>query len=1188
MLNFDTVANAFLVITAATKIPPDCLIFIVIETATCTNSPVCPGHTGHHRICTMPKTSIKKLLAQIHSHVSNKEYAVATKLSKEVLEVDPENYNALVFIGVASNAQGDTHSALESYQRAIDLRPEQPLAYKGVIKTLTKPDSPVHPLILARSYYGLATTAPDQAASAFPNAVESFFNLASAEPTLVKEAVTVLRAARDSGVVDHQSFENDCIVHKICKLLSLNLPARSETPLDGLLSEREMALDAAPLSSAIDDLASVLVRNNHPSFYDGAAELVVERALWHSLRMRDVDENFALLRKLSAYEAILHIAESDCSALISPSQRETTALKGLHMSPFYSSTSRSKAVVSAMKYNAGGDIDAALRMGSFSSASGIVTKMSKKPRHYSNCTQALVASFLHLCNGGFKISLEASRAGFALACEAINDSFTCLKAMFLLLSAAALSGDRKYKEAIQTFEDVRNLARTLPDVWLEDVASRGLVETTVYAYGRASIEATKAIEEAATSSKNHFGALEITWSDAVNGHVNLDRMAALAKATLSDAKGASHTDIAKLRWEYTLLSSKFARSPAEIAAVASIRLGQMILKENGSSVDFLTKAQKCQMEAAGLVRNWVDPFAHLGFIFEQFAKHRDSEKMILRAIRCYERALGLDAVHVIASRRLVRLLNSRNMFAEAAEIARNVSDQNPKARWAFNVLGWWRTSRGRYVEAASAFQAALRGKALQSSKEKDILFGTDVGSTIEDNDLLVDVDSWRGLSVAYNAQGKTRASIACLQDAIDLVEKPTLEHTSLAESELLLARGTWRKLLHLEKAALVVFSRRSHDLSPFLKSVLGDGLMPPAVGSIQADALMYAAAAEWSHGCYRKAFQMRKEAAEMFGEWLTHLQPLHPRINCAVLFKRLGDMWMEAAGDPILENIQLVSKDFVDTAISNALSAYSKAGRFAPWDLEKRVQDIAAALQHKAILTKNGDEAKTALSLLTSVSSDGPLIAHAFLTFALLSSESMKAAAKHIALRVLRGSQLQSNCSLGAAVALAGEIFDDTDVISSAATDIVKANPTDWRAWYVIGKVREHDAKRHDWDLEMVASCENAFIEAERLGGGPAAVGGILRCVLRRLETYRGADALASRAYDEACYGVSLAGRLGAEESQLCRSFVETFIRQREQNASCEFDRLTSVRDTCALLSHIHMFPFLRDIRPVTQVSPAG
>lgn len=1132
----------------------------------------------------MPKTSAKKLLTQIRTHISNKEYVTAINLSNDVLEVEPENYNALVFIGVASNAQGDVHSALDSYQRAIDIRPELPLAYKGVVQTLTKPDSPKHPLLLSRAYYGLATTAPDQAASAFPNAVESFYVLALSDPTIIDEAIMVLRAARNSDVVTHQSFEDDCIVHKICKLLSINVPARSETSSDGVQTEREKALDTAPLSAALDDLAFVLVRNNHHSFYDGTAELVIERALWHCLRMREVDQNLAFLQKISAYDAILHVGETDCNTLVTYSHRETTALKGMHISPFCIPVSRSRAVVSAMLYNANGDIDAALRMMSLSKLSSIVSKFSKsKPAQYSNCTHALVASFLYLCNGEFKRSLEASKGGYAIACGTVNGSLMCMKALFSLLSAAALSGDSKYQEAMQKYEVVRNHARTVCDSWLEDAASCGLVETAVCAHGRESSETTKAVEDAMTSSKNHFGVLESIWSNAVNGDVKLDRMEALTQAALSDAVSASQKDEVDFRWEYTLLSPKFTRSPSEIAAVASIRLGQMILKKEGTSVISLTKAQKYQMEAAGLVREWGDPFAHLGFIFERLARHRDSEKMILRATRCYERALSTDPAHVIASRRLVRLLTSRGMLAEAAEIARNVSDRNPKARWAFNVLGWWRISRERYAEAASAFQAALRGKPLQTSREKDVLFGTDVGLTIEDNDLLIDLDSWRGLSVAYILQGKARAAIACLQDAIDLVEKPVCKHNSLVESEHLLARKTWRNLLYLEKDVLLVFSRRTPHLSPFLKSVFGDVAMPFVVDSIHSDALMYAAAAKWTYGCYRKAFWMRKETAEIFGKWLNHLQPSLPHVNCATLFKRLGDMWMEAAGDSTSENVQLVSRDFVDTALSNALVAYSKASHFAPWDSRMRAQDMAAALQRKAVLASSGVMAKTALSLLTSVSSDVSLIAHALLTSAVLSSDTLKDTVKLIVLRVLRESQSQNKRLLSASVALAGDIFGDADMATSVATDFAKADPTDWRAWYVIGKVREVDAERHDWDVKMVESCERAFIEAERLGGGPAAVGGILRCVLRRLESHLGTGTLENKTYNDACYGMSLTGRLGAKESQLCRTFVEQFIRQREQNASCEFDELVSAKDTDALHSHIHMFPFLRDIRPAPQ-----
>lgn len=1138
----------------------------------------------------MPKISVKKLLSQIRSYISEKDYSAAITASNEVLRLDPENYHALVFVGVASNAQGDVNAALESYQQAIKLRPDLPLAFKGVVQTLTNPSAPAHPLLLARAYYGLATTAPDQAASAFPTAVESFYSLALSDPSLVGEAVSVLRAARASDAFVCQSVEDDRIVHKIGRLLSINTPPQSKTPSNELQTEREKAFDTAPLSSALDDLASVLLRNNDPSFHDGTAELVVERALWRSLRMHNVDENLSFLRNISAYEAILHIAESDSSALIPPSEREIIALNGMHLSPFYLSTSRAKAIVSAMRYSATDDVDAALQMISHSKSPGAALNLSNPiPLKYTNCTHALVASFLYLCDEGFKLSLEASNAGYTLACDTVNDSYTCMKSLFSLLSAAALSGDRKYEQAIRKFKTVRDYARTVDDNWLEDAASRGLIKTTICAYGRESSDARKAVEEAATSTHNRFGVLESIWSDAIYGDVQIDRMTAFAREAIAVSSDGPHKHQAILRWEYTLLASRFSNSSAEIAAIASIRLGQMILKEEGMSIDSLTKAQKCQMEAAGLVKGWSDPFAHLGYIFEQFAKHRDPEKMILRAIRCYERALASNSAHVLAGRRLARLLICRDMLAEAAEIARRFSDRNPKGRWAFNILGWWRISRERYSEAASAFQAALRGKPRKNPKEKDTLFGTDVGLTIDDNDLLVDIDSWRGLSLAYIAQGKVGAAMGCLQDAIDLTEKPPSMYNLPVESEFVAARKSWQALLHLEKSTLIIMSRRSHHLSPFLETVIGDGLLSPMIINwVRADALMYAAAAEWSYGSYNKSFQLRNEAAKTFEEWLINFQRMQPLTNCAALYKRLGDMWMEAAGDPTVESVHLVSTDFVDAALSNALLAYSKARHMAPWDLKERSQDIAAVLQRKSVLTKNSDMAKAALNLVVSASCEAPLIAIAFMTFALLSPAPLKDAAKALAFRLSQSLQPKSKYLLDASIALMAEVSDDTDMIATVATSVARADPTDWRTWYVIGKAREVDAERHDWNVDLIESCERAYMEAERLGGGPGAVNGILRCVLRRLETYRGSENLEKKTYYDACYGLSLSGRLGGKESQLCRSLAETFIRQQERYASLEFERLVSMKDASACHSHMHMFPFLRNIRPVSQVSPAG
>ncbi|PPQ99738.1 hypothetical protein CVT24_009721 [Panaeolus cyanescens] len=75
---------------------------------------------------------VKSYLKSARDAISKKDYANAKKSSLQVLDYEPENYNAHVFLGLALLELGEYNQSEEAYEKAIKLNSTHPLAYQGL------------------------------------------------------------------------------------------------------------------------------------------------------------------------------------------------------------------------------------------------------------------------------------------------------------------------------------------------------------------------------------------------------------------------------------------------------------------------------------------------------------------------------------------------------------------------------------------------------------------------------------------------------------------------------------------------------------------------------------------------------------------------------------------------------------------------------------------------------------------------------------------------------------------------------------------------------------------------------------------------------------------------------------------------------------------------------------------------
>ncbi|XP_051981305.1 tetratricopeptide repeat protein 37 [Xyrauchen texanus] len=105
----------------------------------------------------MSSKEVKAELKSARDAIKNKEFKEALKHCKNILKLDKNNYNALVFIGVAATELQQPDQAQTAYRKATELEPEQLLAWQGLANLYEKSDQVDFKAELPKVYQKLIT-----------------------------------------------------------------------------------------------------------------------------------------------------------------------------------------------------------------------------------------------------------------------------------------------------------------------------------------------------------------------------------------------------------------------------------------------------------------------------------------------------------------------------------------------------------------------------------------------------------------------------------------------------------------------------------------------------------------------------------------------------------------------------------------------------------------------------------------------------------------------------------------------------------------------------------------------------------------------------------------------------------------------------------------------------------------------
>ncbi|GAB1600098.1 tetratricopeptide repeat protein 37-like [Argonauta hians] len=105
----------------------------------------------------MDSKEIKSKLKAARESLKNKNYEEAETICKMILDFDTKNYNALVFWAVANSETMRSTEAISCYQKAIDINPNQALAWQGLSSFYEKHPTPKNKTELIPVYEKLET-----------------------------------------------------------------------------------------------------------------------------------------------------------------------------------------------------------------------------------------------------------------------------------------------------------------------------------------------------------------------------------------------------------------------------------------------------------------------------------------------------------------------------------------------------------------------------------------------------------------------------------------------------------------------------------------------------------------------------------------------------------------------------------------------------------------------------------------------------------------------------------------------------------------------------------------------------------------------------------------------------------------------------------------------------------------------
>ncbi|XP_076443970.1 superkiller complex protein 3-like [Babylonia areolata] len=204
----------------------------------------------------MSSKEVKNALKAAREAIRNKEFKEALKQCKVALAEDKNNYNALVFVGVAAEGLEQYEQALKAYHRAAQVSPDQLLAWQGLSSMHTKNPSQVPSEDMVGVYEKL---------------IELYENDGDKQEEAMRKLIPLYGDADLDKVLSlyerleerKWSYDQDVVLNLIARLQQ----SSASPPLQAKLLSCLRTLLTSPAGAGAGDQASIPQRDNHIHSY---------------------------------------------------------------------------------------------------------------------------------------------------------------------------------------------------------------------------------------------------------------------------------------------------------------------------------------------------------------------------------------------------------------------------------------------------------------------------------------------------------------------------------------------------------------------------------------------------------------------------------------------------------------------------------------------------------------------------------------------------------------------------------------------------------------------------------------------------------------------------------------------------------------------------------------------------------
>ncbi|KAL1924268.1 uncharacterized protein VTP21DRAFT_7303 [Calcarisporiella thermophila] len=761
-------------------------------------------------------SNIKKDLKLAREAIAAKDFENAVRCCQRVLNWEPDNYNARVFLGVAYLNLNKPEESEASYKRAIDINPTQILAWQGLASFYEKRERwkefvDTHEALIKRFYIE---------SNDGKKILDSLNKILDVQRKWGDTRIVIQHLERylpegEFGHIIKEGVEGWPLPVDLWReIVSLQESYDTET-IKREISARKGRIGAPSFNiltkqvtsevygqSKLDEGYQKLIEYGKSMGTIDVASLEAKYLEFLQIKIKTINDKTTLLEKI--FSLARSLVEQDMDVPVAyellientnaqtPDQYDKDLLSKL--SSKYPDRGLSKIHKGYRKFIEGGALDEVLDL--------YTEGFDKAP---DSLYGYLTLSWLYHDSKDFETSLEYATRGKELVTENMKEYGRLLDKLMLSMEVCIancyLRMSDKYQET--SFRLYKQILAKDPDN-CRALLGVGIILSERHSFDEAAQVFEKIIKY---EPKNHEAFAELGW-----------------------VYGRQH--------EYKRATEKITQAIEldSSNALYHYRLGMVYWWMDDTYRTDRSYSYNHLMQTVKLDPFFASAFTQLG----HFYRLVDSDRA--RAIKCYEKSISLDPTESEAAQWLCGYYLEDDKHAMAEAVLRSVTSTNARAAWAWKRLGFIEMINENFPDAIVALQTSLR------TENKD-------------------VQCWEGLGESYLHEGRYTAAFKAYSRAIQLSPDSTIAHCQIGYIKYKL--GAFKEAIHYYKLALDKASELSQNKpSAFdVEALALKGL---------ADSYIASAKLHFQMGCYGWTARELSNAMKTAVKALR----LNPDLNC--------------------------------------------------------------------------------------------------------------------------------------------------------------------------------------------------------------------------------------------------------------------------------------------------------------------